>query len=64
VRKLEPELKAKRIEEAINKYTIRPNVEKDFQRLISETETRQLRKQTKYDKADKIPLVYNYCIIV
>ncbi|CAD8206311.1 unnamed protein product [Paramecium octaurelia] len=56
IKKQEPEMKAQRIEDAINRYSIRPNVDKDFQRLISETETRQLRKQTKYDKADKIPL--------
>ncbi|KAM3135991.1 hypothetical protein pb186bvf_011981 [Paramecium bursaria] len=50
------QLNQQRIENVINQYSIRPKVDRDFNRLQSQTQAQIIRKQTKYDKADKIQL--------
>ena len=47
-----------RIEHAIQNYTIRPKVEKDFDRVKKPTESLK-NKKTEFDKADKITLNKN-----
>jgi len=43
----------KRIERAIEGYSIRPHVEADFNRVIKPTESLISRKKTTYDKVKK-----------
>eukprot|EP01016_Furgasonia_blochmanni_P022690 TRINITY_DN2466_c0_g2_i1.p1 TRINITY_DN2466_c0_g2~~TRINITY_DN2466_c0_g2_i1.p1 ORF type:complete len:347 (+),score=97.60 TRINITY_DN2466_c0_g2_i1:467-1507(+) len=45
---------AKRIEDAIQGYSIRPQVPRDAERLVAATESLQNRKTTILDKADKV----------
>ena len=43
----------RRLDEAVEGYAIRPQVEADENRLVAETKARELRKDVKMDKADK-----------
>ena len=52
--------KQKRLDEAVENYTIRPKVEADENRLVQETKSRELRKGTVMDKADKAQLFKNH----
>ena len=45
-----------KLDEAVEQYACRPQVEIDSNRVISETQTRKIRKETTYDKADKIEI--------
>ena len=41
-----------RLDQAVEKYGFRPQVEGDFDRLVSETAAREIRKVTVTDAAD------------
>lgn len=55
-REQEPIIKQERINKAIQKYSFRPEIEPSEERLNALTEALIKKKQTKYDKADKIEL--------
>ena len=45
-----------KLDVAVENYACRPDVEIDRNRVIKETETRLIRKETIYDKADKVEI--------
>ena len=56
----EMEERQKRLDEAVEGYSIRPQVEADENRVVQDTKARQLRKGVELDKADKVKLWKNH----
>ena len=54
------QLQKEKLDAAVEAYAFRPKVEADEQRLIKETEARQIRKETVLDKADAVDLFKNH----
>jgi hypothetical protein len=48
------------LDAAVEAYAFRPQVEADENRVIQETEARQIRKETVMDKADRVKLFKNH----
>mmetsp|Transcript_6455 Transcript_6455/g.10961 ORF Transcript_6455/g.10961 Transcript_6455/m.10961 type:complete len:140 (+) Transcript_6455:319-738(+) len=51
--------KEERLNKAVEGYSFRPQVEIDHERVLKETEGREIRKKTEYDKADQVKLFNN-----
>jgi hypothetical protein len=47
------------LDQAVEKYSFRPQVEADFDRLVAETAAREIRKITVRDAADNVALFKN-----
>ena len=52
--------KQQRLDQAVENFAHRPQVEADEKRLIQETKSRQLRKGVVLDKADQVQLFKNH----
>ena len=50
------QVRQQKLDEAVEKYSFRPQMEIDSNRVVQETETRMIRKETTLDKADKVKL--------
>ena len=58
-KKLEPKLRQEKLDRAVESYACRPQAELDPDRLLQETDSREIRKALEFDKADKVTLDRN-----
>lgn len=58
-KKLEPKLRQEKLDRAVENYAFRPQVELDPDRVLQETDSREIRKALEFDKADKVNLNSN-----
>lgn len=56
---MEKAITQERLDKAVEKYSFRPQVESDFDRLVAETAAREIRKNTVMDAADQVNLFKN-----
>ena len=53
-KKLEPKIRQEKLDRAVENYACRPQVEIDHDRVLKETDSREIRKALEFDKADKV----------
>lgn len=58
-KKLEGRLRQEKLDRAVENYACRPQAEHDPDRVLKETDAREMRKALEFDKADKIDLNKN-----